>query len=163
MAGSILQLDTELLKQAAAAAKTANDAITQAMNLINQVTEHQDWVCSKRDVINEYARNNRAAIGTLQESANSFYAAVQNAADRFVDKEQEIANHSNKLDEIISSVIVKVPGISGAIGSASGSVGMMDMGDIGSSISGAGNAIGSAVSGIGSSGSQHSSGGGRHG
>lgn len=145
MAGTVLQIDTELLTQSAEAARNANEAITQAMNLINQVTEHQDWVCSKRDAINDYARSNREAIGILQQNANSFYGAVKMSADRFAEKEQEISNRSNKLDEIISSVIVKVPPIGGGIGSATGSVGISSMQDIGSSLGG------------------HSSGGGTHG
>ena len=145
MAGTVLQIDTELLTQSAEAARNANEAITQAMNLINQVTEHQDWVCSKRDAINDYARSNREAIGILQQNANSFYSAVKNSADRFADKEQELANQSNKLDEIISSVIVKVQTIGGGIGSAAGTVGISSMQDIGSSLGG------------------HSSGGGKHG
>ena len=145
MAGTGLQINTELLTQSAEAARNANEAITQAMNLINQVTEHQDWVCSKRDAINDYARSNREAIGILQQNANSFYGAVKMSADRFAEKEQKISNRSNKLDEIISSVIVKVPPIGGGIGSATGSVGISSMQDIGSSLGG------------------HSSGGGTHG
>ncbi len=145
MAGTVLQIDTELLAQAAEAARNANEAITQAMNLINQVTEHHDWVCSAKDEINKYARLNREAIGILQQNADSFYGAVKMAADRFAEKEQEIANQSNKLEEIVRSVIVKVPPIDGGIGSASGSVGISSMQDIGSSLGG------------------HSSGGGRNG
>lgn len=135
MAGSMLHIDTELLKQAATVAGTANEAITQALNLINQVTEHHDWVCSKREIINNYAVENRQAINVLQNNASSFYEAVKTASDRFTEKEEELASASDKLEGIISSVIVKVPAIGGGIGSAVGSVGLTGLSDIASSIS----------------------------
>ena len=134
MAGSRLQIDTELLKQAATAAEKANEEITQAMEMINRVTEHNDWNCKKRDVINSYASENRQAIGIIQSNSSSFYSAVKEASRRFSDKEEELARNSNRLDDIISSIIVKVPTIGGGIGSAAGSVGVSIMSEIASSL-----------------------------
>lgn len=143
MAGSVLHIDTDLLKQTALAAKRANDNISQAMSLINQVTEHNDWQCSRRNQINEYARNNRADIGKLQADAESFYNAVQTVSDRFVEREQQAANNSNPIDEIISRVMSVAPSIissatTGVPPAVSGSIGLTGFSNIDSSLSGGG-------------------------
>ena len=150
MAGSVLHIDTDLLKQAALAAKRANDNITQAMTLINQVTEHNDWQCSRRDQINEYARNNRAYIGKLQADAESFYNAVQTVSDRFVEREQQAANRSNSIDEKIGDIMSVSRPSSGihdfgdnfyyaaSPDTVSGSVNITDFGNVASGLTGGG-------------------------
>lgn len=142
-----INIDTDSLKLAANTAKKANDNISQAMNLISQVTEHNDWQCARRDQINEFARNNRTAIGKLQSDAESFYNALQIVADRFVEREQDVAKQSNSIDELLQKTISLVPSIakSAASGAASGAVSISSLPDMGSSLE------------------NHSSGGGKHG
>ena len=142
-----INIDTDSLKLAANTAKKANDNISQAMNLISQVTEHNDWQCARRDQINEFARNNRTAIGKLQSDAESFYNALQIVADRFVEREQEVAKKSDKIDDLLSKSSSIAPSIqpSAKTGSASGAVSISSLPDMGSSLE------------------NHSSGGGKHG
>ena len=49
----IVDIDTEELKRAAAIARRANEAITEAMNLLNRIVVHNDWECAERDAIND--------------------------------------------------------------------------------------------------------------
>ena len=142
-----INIDTDSLKLAANTAKKANDNISQAMNLISQVTEHNDWQCARRDQINEFARNNRIAIGKLQSDAESFYNAIQITTDRFFVCLQEVAKKSDKIDDLLSKISSIAPSIqpSAKTGSASGAVSISSLPDMGSSLE------------------NHSSGGGKHG
>ena len=147
MAGIDINIDTDSLKLAANTAKKANDSISQAMTLINEVTENNDWQCARRDQINEFARNNRIAIGKLQSDAESFYNAIQITTDRFLEREQEVAKKSDKIDDLLSKISSIAPSIqpSAKTGSASGAVSISSLPDMGSSLE------------------NHSSGGGKHG
>ena len=111
MAGIDINIDTDSLKLAANTAKKANDSISQAMTLINEVTEHNDWQCARRDQINEFARNNRIAIGKLQKK-------------------------SDKIDDLLSKISSIAPSIqpSAKTGSASGAVSISSLPDMGSSL-----------------------------
>lgn len=144
MAG-LLQVDTDLLRQAVQIASQANDAITNAMNIINRVTEHNDWICSERDTINEYARKNRQDIGILQNKASNFYTAIKTSSEKFDAKEKDLVNKSNKMDDIISKAIVKVTPISSTTsttsGAATGKVEISDFSSISSSLAGNGGGI----------------------
>ena len=147
MAGIDINIDTDSLKLAEKKKKKANDSISQAMTLINEVTEHNDWQCARRDQINEFARNNRIAIGKLQSDAESFYNAIQITTDRFLEREQEVAKKSDKIDDLLSKISSIAPSIqpSAKTGSASGAVSISSLPDMGSSLE------------------NHSSGGGKHG
>ncbi len=135
---NFLQIDTDLLRQVVQIASQANDAITNAMNIINRVTEHNDWICSERETINEYARRNRQDIGVLQSNANNFYQAVKTSSEKFDSKEQELVQISNKIDDIIGKAIVKVnpisPVSSSTVGSASATIGLSDLQSVASSL-----------------------------
>ena len=50
-------IDTEALRDAVEAARSASENISYAVEKLQSVTTHDDWVCSNRDKINEYILN----------------------------------------------------------------------------------------------------------
>ncbi len=106
---AILQLDTDALRSAVSAAKRASDSITEAMELLNKIVVHHDWICKERETINSYTLKNREQIGTLNENASAYYNAVNNAAARFEEEEQrQIASQAN-VESILAQIHNVVP------------------------------------------------------
>lgn len=114
----IFHVDTEALRSAASVAEQTNASISEAASLLNQITVHEDWICTERDRIKQMTLANKQKAQEIENRAEAFYKAVQNASQRFDEKEQEINSRINGVDDIISSVISVVPGITG--GSAGG-------------------------------------------
>lgn len=109
----MLDIDTDVLRSCVAIAQQANEAVSEACNLLNQVVVHNDWACVERMQINENTVNNRQKALTLQSSASAFYAAVAQASARFDETEQENVNRVNQVEGLLSQMISVVPGISG--------------------------------------------------
>ena len=64
----MISIDTDMLRQLAAAAKEANEAIENATLRLTAITEHRDWGCKEKNTINEYTVNNKKKIRILQDN-----------------------------------------------------------------------------------------------
>ena len=117
---SILTLDTDLLRSTVQIAETTNDAITEAVNLLNQVVIHNDWECVERDELNNYTLANRQTARDIQDKTASFYNAIKTASAKFDEAERNTIANGNSLDEVISRIANVVPGINQAASSSSG-------------------------------------------
>lgn len=101
---AILDIDTDILRQSVATAKRTNDAITEAMNLLNQVVIHNDWKCQERVRINDHTVENRTLAQTIQGWSSNFYNAIEQTSQLFDESEQEAIRETNSLDEVIGRI-----------------------------------------------------------
>lgn len=108
---AVFQVNTDTIIQAVSVADKANQEITSAMNLLNQVAEHTDWECPERDLLIEKTRNNKAKIKEIQTKSDGFYHAISQAKDQFLETEKNCTTRSNQMDALISELQNIVPGL----------------------------------------------------
>ena len=77
-----LNIDTSRLRSSVSVAQQANEAISEAANLLNAITVHDDWICTERDRIKEMTLSNKQKAQQIQERSSSFYSAIQTASER---------------------------------------------------------------------------------
>lgn len=99
-----ISVDTDELYNVASIAKQANDALTDAMFHLNQVTTHNDWSCTERFAINEHILNNRKMIVNLHDASENFYNVLHQVAQDFDTKEKEISTWFSSVDEELATV-----------------------------------------------------------
>ena len=114
-----LDLNTDQLQNAVQAARSANEAITEAAALLNTVVIHNDWQCPERSEINENTNRNRTQALTLQTDAERLSTNINYAAEAFLAAEQEIINSFNSVDAPIASFLTVTPAsLDSVVGSA---------------------------------------------
>lgn len=77
----MISIDTDMLRQLAAAAKEANEAIENATLRLTAITEHRDWGCKEKNTINEYTVNNKKKIRILQDNSSSFLSVLNDVVN----------------------------------------------------------------------------------
>ena len=102
----LLHIDTAVLRSAVSVAEQTNSSISDAASLLNQITVHEDWICKERDQIKQMTLANKQTAQDIENRAENFYKAIQNASQKFDEKAQEINTRTN-------GVINVVPGITG--------------------------------------------------
>ncbi len=111
----ILDLDTDVLRSSVSVAERANEEITNAMNLLNQIVVHDDWICPDRETLKSKTLENRALIQKLQNDSSSFYKAIHHSSARFDETEQTCIQRTNQVDSLIAQIKNVVPGLTGAV------------------------------------------------
>lgn len=109
----IIDINTDELKNAVTIARRANEQLTEAMNLLNQIVVHNDWECSERDQMNENTVRNKADINNIQNNAEVFYNNICYASDRFSALEQEIYDSFGLVEGPLGTFLSLVPQNSG--------------------------------------------------
>lgn len=117
----VLNIDTSILRSSVSVAEQANTAITEASNLLNSITVHDDWVCRERDRIKEMTLSNRQNAQQIQERSSSFYSAIKTASEKFDTTEQDSCRRINGVDDSIGKITTVVPKITESIFGGSGS------------------------------------------
>lgn len=126
----VLNIDTSILRSSVSVAEQANTAITEASNLLNSITVHDDWVCRERDKIKEMTLSNRQNAQQIQERSSSFYLAIKTASEKFDTTEQDSCRRINGVDDSIGKITTVVPKITESIFGGSGSGADIDIVDI---------------------------------
>lgn len=117
----IIEMDTDILREASLSTKSANDMIDQVAALINQIVVHNDWICDERETINEYVTENQNQVRYLQSCVESLYRAVLDCLAHFEAAQEETANSFNTIDDLIAGVLSLTPGTISANNQVSGS------------------------------------------
>lgn len=107
-----LDIDTDTFRSLVTTAKQTNDAISEALSLLNQVVIHNDWQCRERDQINKNTEENRSRAQTIQEYTSRFYDAIEKASAKFDETEQNNITKMNQVDSLLGEILSVVPGIS---------------------------------------------------
>ena len=100
-----LSIDPENLKSVAQNAQRVNADIDSAMQLLNQISAHNDWNCKERKQLNEYT------IRILKENSDVFLNAVQKAAQDFQDTEKNLSTIFASVDDVIRTVLSVTPNV----------------------------------------------------
>lgn len=132
-----LNIDTSILRSSVSVAQQANEAISEAANLLNAITVHDDWICTERDRIKEMTLSNKQKAQQIQEKSSSFYSAIQTASERFDSTEQDSCRRINGVDDIIGRITTIVPKISENVHGGSGSgtgISIMDLQGLGEAV-----------------------------
>ena len=112
----MISIDTDMLRQLAAAAKEANEAIENATLRLTAITEHRDWGCKEKNTINEYTVNNKKKIRILQDNSSSFLSALNDVVNDFEKTEKNVCNNTGGIDSIIANAMDAAWGAIGVIG-----------------------------------------------
>lgn len=132
-----LNIDTSILRSSVSVAQQANEAISEAANLLNAITVHDDWICTERDRIKEMTLSNKQKAQQIQERSSSFYSAIQTASERFDSTEQDSCHRIQGIDDIIGRITTIVPKISENVHGGSGSgtgISIMDLQGLGEAV-----------------------------
>ena len=106
-----LSIDPENLKSVAQNALRVNADIDSAMQLLNQISAHNDWNCKERKQLNEYTVHNKNKIRILKENSDVFLNAVQKAAQDFQDTEKNLSTIFASVDDVIRTVLSVTPNV----------------------------------------------------
>lgn len=101
----MISIDTDMLRQLAAAAKEANEAIENATLRLTAITEHRDWGCKEKNTINEYTVNNKKKIRILQDNSSSFLSALNDVVNDFENTEKNVCNNTGGIDSVIANIM----------------------------------------------------------
>ncbi len=101
----MISIDTDMLRQLAAAAKEANEAIENATLRLTAITEHRDWGCKEKNTINEYTVGNKKKIRILQDNSSSFLSALNDVVNDFENTEKNVCNNTGGIDSVIANIM----------------------------------------------------------
>lgn len=101
-------INTDTMTEIAGKAKIANTSVEEAIELLNRVALHYDWVCKEKKAINEYTVNNKNKINKLHEKTDRYLRAVADSATEYVKTEFDICNSFNDLDIVIGKGVAGI-------------------------------------------------------
>lgn len=101
----MISIDTDMLRQLAAAAREANEAIENATSRLTAITEHRDWGCKEKYTINEYTANNKKKIRILQDNSRSFLSALNDVVSDFENTEKNVCSNTGGIDSVIANML----------------------------------------------------------
>lgn len=133
----VFNVDTSVLRSSVSVAEQTNEALTEAANLLNAITVHEDWICKEREQIKNMTLSNKEKAQKIQNQSQSFYSAIKSVSEKFDEAEQDCCNRINRVDDIISKVVSVVPGISEvSVGETGSNISIMDFNNLNSSLEG---------------------------
>lgn len=101
----MISIDTALLRELVSASSVANDAIDNAVDALNRVSNHNDWGCKEKYAINEYAITNRNKIKQLQENSRGFLNVITQVSNEFETSENSIINLFSSVESLLSGML----------------------------------------------------------
>lgn len=115
----MISIDTDIMKELVRATSTANDAIDEAVEVLNKITIHNDWGCKEKNSINNYTTSNKNKIKTLQEHSRSFLSILSSVSAEFENSENRIKDMFQSVESLLGKVFSTLTG--GQTSAASGS------------------------------------------
>ena len=109
----MISIDTSIMRNLVTASVTANNAITDAMEVLNRISTHNDWACKEKDAINEYTNTNKNRIHQLQENSSAFLTAIAGAASEFEETETSISDMFSSVESMLSNILSITAGVVG--------------------------------------------------
>lgn len=85
-----ISIDTQIMNDIAEISSQISTLITDAHALLAPVTEHDDWNCKERDIINERLMAVKKAGTALDETSVMLAAAFRDISERFMQMEKSI-------------------------------------------------------------------------
>lgn len=104
-------INTDTMTEIAGKAKIANTSVEEAIELLNRVALHYDWVCKEKTAINDYTIKNKAEIRKLHDVTEHYLAVAVQASMDFKNAELNICNSFNDLDLVIGKGVAGIGSI----------------------------------------------------
>lgn len=101
----MIHIHTDELLAAVSSLRAANAQVSDAAQNLLQITNHNDWTCKERNIINQNADNLRTGIKQLQQDTENYLSAAASAADAFVAEENGVKALFPGVDAIISKLL----------------------------------------------------------
>lgn len=117
----IISVDTEIMNRMALLAQQANDEIDRQAAILSPVTEHYDWNCFERDIINEAIISIKNKSKKMQETIENFSSAIRSAAEQFNAEENAIPGKYQYLDALLGNNFSSVSELQGSVTKSAGS------------------------------------------
>lgn len=135
----MINIDTDILKQLSSAAKSANEELESASQILNQITTHRDWGCRERVTINAAIEENRKRMRALKEASNSFTAALSQVSEEFVQTESGIGEMFERVEELLGKIIsIPAQTVAASAGSVQPSIPVSDFSQVAAGLDEAG-------------------------
>lgn len=106
----MISIDTDIMKELVRATSTANDAIDEAVEVLNKITIHNDWGCKEKNSINNYTTSNKNKIKTLQEHSRSFLSILSSVSAEFENSENRIKDMFQSVEGLLGKVFSTIAG-----------------------------------------------------
>lgn len=100
----VFDIDTVALKSVVSYAKNANQDIKEALNLLSQIPQHNNWGCNEKGIINNNSQNNRNTAFCISNKSSAFLLAVEAMCNELEEKENSLPSHWQGLEGIISEI-----------------------------------------------------------
>ena len=100
----LIDIETEELRRQAATLEQANNSIVTAVEKLTAITQHYDWNCPERDIINEYIEENAAQVKRIQDKSANFLTAIRQTTDEFAAQEEQISTMFERLEDLLRSM-----------------------------------------------------------
>ncbi len=101
----MLDINTERLTSTVSQLENVNREIDEAMSILSQITEHNNWNCAERNTINSQIRSHREKIKIIHERMDNFTTVSKDVAEKFVQKEQQISKMFESLDALLNGLL----------------------------------------------------------
>ena len=75
----MIHIHTDELLAAVSSLRAANAQVSDAAQNLLQITNHNDWTCKERNIINQNADNLRTGIKQLQQDTENYLSAAASA------------------------------------------------------------------------------------
>lgn len=107
----MISIDTTVMRDLVAVTKSANEAISNATDLLDRISTHNDWACKEKNAINDYTITNRKQIHTIQEDFAAFLNAISAATAEIEDSENSIADMFSSVESLLANILSIAPTI----------------------------------------------------
>lgn len=101
----LIKLDTEIMYEMAAAAKTASQYVEESSAMAYKVVPHNDWNCQERDYINDGIMIIRKQQAQIAEKFADFSNALSQVATAFLAAEASLPNLFNEVDACVGEIL----------------------------------------------------------
>lgn len=98
----IISVNTETMSRMSYLAQQADIEIESTAALLLSVTEHNEWNCIERDMINDLLIGIRNKAKIVQENIQIFSGSISKVAKQFEDEENSIAGRYQHLDTLLA-------------------------------------------------------------
>lgn len=101
----LIKLDTEIMYEMAANAKTASGYVEDSSAIAYRIVPHNDWNCQERDYINEGIMIIRKHQAQIAEKFAEFSGALSQVAAAFLAAEAALPNLFNEVDACVGEIL----------------------------------------------------------
>ncbi len=101
----MISIDTDVLRMLADSAGAANNELGEAAQILNQITQHNEWGCRERITINEQIQEIRRQIGRVWEASESFTSVLNQVSEEFMAEEAAVSQMFAGVESLLGKIL----------------------------------------------------------